>query len=536
MPRIFISYRREDVGGDAGRLADHLNRRFGAASVFLDIDTIDPGTDFERALTSSLQETAAMLVVIGPRWTAQVKADGSRRLDDPNDYVRREVEAALGRDIPVVPVLVQGARLPAKEELPESLAALVKRQAAPIDHAEFHDDAERLCDRLAKVIVVEDSRLRRAARKWWPVAAVVTAAVLGLVVYQAMSGTGVTTGPSVNTAGPAATPSAVQPLLGEAPGVATGSGASAARSVAKPPAVQPLLTEASEQRRRGQLLDALATLARARAQAPESDAVRRLQNDVAMEWIRNVSVPSGTTTFTDAIKPALTVIDTALASATGAQKADLQAHSGWAAFLMWRDGNRQLDPAEWYRDALKTEPANPYANAMLAHWMLFRGDDVDGAGRLFETALRSGRAKEAVRGLQWAALGNTRTPESIRELVRLADAMRRDIERLTARQSQTLWAPYYFALSPSRDADRQMLLGAVPPDDHIKTLAWAFDDYVAGDESRRQTRRYYVALLHERAGRLPEAREQLTALGQELAGRPGSLQDAVQASLRRLPR
>jgi hypothetical protein len=506
LPRIFISYRREDSAGDAGRLADHLNRRFGSASVFLDIDTIDPGADFERVLTSSLQETAAMLVVIGPRWTALVKADGSRRLDDPNDYVRREVEAAVGRDIPVVPVLVQGARLPRKEDLPESLAALVKRQVATLDHAEFHDDAERLCDRLAKVIVVEDPPGRRAARKWWPVAAVVAAVALGLVVYQTTNGTGVTTGSSVNTADAAATP----------------------------PAVQPLLSEASEQRRRGQLVDALATLARARAQAPKSDAVRQVQTDVAMEWIRNASVESGKSTFTDAIKPALTVIDAALASATGAQRADLQAHSGWAAFLMWRDGNRQLDPAEWYRDALKTDPANPYANAMLAHWMLFRGDDVDGADRLFEAALRSGRAKDAVRSLQWAALGNTRTPESSRGLVRLSDAMRRDAERLDARQAQSLWAPYYFALSPSRDADRQMLLGALPPDDHIKTLAWAFDDHFAGDESRRQTLRYYVALLHERAGRLAEAREQLAALGQELAGRPGSLQAAVQAALRRL--
>ena len=507
-PRIFISYRREDSAGDAGRLADHLNQRFGSASVFLDIDTIDPGADFERVLTSSLQETAAMLVVIGPRWTALAKADGSRRLDDPADYVRREVAAALGRDIPVVPVLVQGAALPRKEDLPESLAALVKRQVATLDHAEFRDDAERLCERLAKVIAVEDSPGKRAWRKWWPVAAAVAAVALALVVYQAMSGTGGRTGSTGSSAATAATSSAVQPLL----------------------------SEASEQRRRGQLVDALATLARARAQAPESDAARQLQYEVAMEWIRNVSFESGTSTFADAIKPGLTVIDAALASATGAQKADLLAHSGWAAFLMWRDGNRQLDPAQWYRDALKIDPANPYANAMLAHWMLFRGDDVDGAARLFETALKSGRAKPAVRSLQWAAFGNTRTPESSRELVRLADAMRRDAERLTERQAQSLWAPYYFALSPSRDAERQMLLGALPPDDHIKTLGWAFDDHFAGDESRRRTRRYYVALLHERAGRLAEAREQLAALGKELAGRPGSLQDAVQASVRRLRR
>ena len=80
--RDFISYRREDAAGDAGRLADHLNRRFGHARIFLDIDTIDPGTDYERVLKSSLEETAAMLVVIGPRWTSLTKADGSRRLDD----------------------------------------------------------------------------------------------------------------------------------------------------------------------------------------------------------------------------------------------------------------------------------------------------------------------------------------------------------------------------------------------------------------------------------------------------------------------
>jgi hypothetical protein len=130
---------------------------------------------------------------------------------------------------------------------------------------------------------------------------VVVAIALGLVVYQAMSGTGGTTGPGGNTATTSATPAAVQPLL----------------------------SEASEQRRRGQLVDALATLARARAQAPESDAVRQLQEGVAMEGIRDVRVESGTSTFTDAIKPALTVIDAALAwsfaSSAAADEAYLRA-------------------------------------------------------------------------------------------------------------------------------------------------------------------------------------------------------------------
>jgi len=500
-PRIFISYRRDDAAGDAGRLADHLNRRFGQARIFLDIDTIDPGTDYERVLKSSLEETAAMLVVIGPRWTALTKADGTRRLDDPNDYVRREVEAALGRNIPVVPVLVQSANLPRQEDLPASLTPLLKRQVASLDHAEFHDDADRLCDRLAKVIVGEQSRWA-VVKTRWPAAAAVAALAIGLIVYQSSRS------PGANPDGESARTNA---------------------------AVEPLLKEASEQRRRGQLVEALATLTRARSLAPASDAVQRAQEDDAMEWIRNARVEDGKTSFADAIKPALAVVDAALSSATGARRADLQAHSGWAAFLMWRDGNRDLDPEQWYRDALKTDPSNPYANAMLAHWMLLRSDDdVGRAAALFDTALQSGRAKDAVRQLQWAAYANTRTPEANAQLVKLADAMRRDNQRLTTRQAQTLWAPYFFALPASHDKDRDLLLSALRPDDYMNTLAWAFDDYAANDESRRLTMRYYVALLHERAGRIDDAIARLAALEKELGRSPGSLRDAVQAALRRL--
>ena len=126
-----------------------------------------------------------------------------------------------------------------------------------------------------------------------------------------------------------------------------------------------------------------------------------------MEWIRSVRVEGGKSSFGEAIKPALAVVDASLPTATGARRADLLAHSGWASFLMWRDGNRQLNPAEWYREALSLDPRNPYANAMLAHWILFREDDVPRAAKLFDTALRAGRAIDAVRTLQWAGYGNT---------------------------------------------------------------------------------------------------------------------------------
>jgi hypothetical protein len=253
-----------------------------------------------------------------------------------------------------------------------------------------------------------------------------------------------------------------------------------------------------------------------------------------MDWIRNVRVESGTS-FGDAIKPALNVIDAALPSATGARRADLLAHTGWATFLLRRDGDGRLNPAETYQNALKIDPVNPYANAMLAHWVLLQDDDVPRAVKLFETALQSGRALEAVRVLQWGGYGNVRTTEADVERIRLADAMRRANETLDGSQAQALWAPYYFAMSsPSRGKERQLLLDAVPPDDHISTLQWAFEDYAAKDDSRRQTIRYYVALLDASAGRQAQAVDNLRTLNEELARSPGSLRDAVQTALNQL--
>ena len=252
-----------------------------------------------------------------------------------------------------------------------------------------------------------------------------------------------------------------------------------------------------------------------------------------MDWIRNVRVESGTS-FGDAIKPALTVIDAALPSATGARRADLLAHTGWATFLLRRDGDSRLNPADTYQEALKVDPSNPYANAMLAHWVLLQDDDVPRAVKLFETAAQSRRALDAVRVLQWSGYDNTRTAEADAERVRLADTMRRGSETLSATQAQALWAPYYFAMSASRDKERQSLLDALAPDDHISLLNWAFEEYAAKDDSRRKTITYYVALLDAKAGRTDHGLTSLRALNDELARNPGSLRDAVQAALKQL--
>jgi len=266
-PRIFISYRRDDAAGDAGRLADHLNRHFGQNQVFLDIETIDPGTDFVQALHASLQETAAVLVVIGPRWATARAADGTRRLDDANDFVRLEVAAALSRKIPVVPVLVQGATMPRAEDLPTPLASLATRQAATLDHAEFHDDAERLCQRLAAMIGANKPTPASVMRRWWPAAAA-AALALGVVVFFVLRGSN----HEPDLTGDPRNPTNVEPA-----------------TVEETPRTKELLATASAQRERNQFAEALTTLASARDLAPASSAVRQAQEDVAMEWIRNVS-------------------------------------------------------------------------------------------------------------------------------------------------------------------------------------------------------------------------------------------------------
>src|SRR5712692_2148629 len=109
-PRIFINYRRDDAAGDAGRLHDALSAHFGKGSVFMDIDTIKPGADFAEVISQAVGSCEVVVTVIGKSWLGVADAAGGRRLDDQQDLVRMEIQAALERKIRVVPALVQGAQ------------------------------------------------------------------------------------------------------------------------------------------------------------------------------------------------------------------------------------------------------------------------------------------------------------------------------------------------------------------------------------------------------------------------------------------
>ena len=142
--RIFVSYRREDTAYPAAWLYDRLAERFGRGQVFKDVDSIDPGDDFVEVITTAVGSCDVLLALIGDRWLTTTDAAGSRRIDDTDDFVRLEIEAALARNIRVVPILVGGARMPRADDLPTSLAKLARRQALELSPNRFDSDLSRL--------------------------------------------------------------------------------------------------------------------------------------------------------------------------------------------------------------------------------------------------------------------------------------------------------------------------------------------------------------------------------------------------------
>lgn len=147
---IFVSYRRVDSAEMTGFIAAALKQRFGEKGVFMDVDSIPVGVDFRAYIVATLRKCKACLVVIGPDWLDASGPNGSRRIDDPEDLVRIEVETALRLGVPVAPLMVRGADLPKPHQLPESVRELTNRNGLPVrPHPDFDNDVERLLARLA---------------------------------------------------------------------------------------------------------------------------------------------------------------------------------------------------------------------------------------------------------------------------------------------------------------------------------------------------------------------------------------------------
>jgi hypothetical protein len=142
--KVFISYRRDDSAGYAGRVRDRLERELGRDLLFMDVDAIPLGSNFSKVLHEEVANCGVLLAMIGPNWSDARDEHGNRRLDDPNDFVRIEIAAALHRNVPVIPILLEGARIPKATQLPEDLKELALRNGMEIRHASFQDDMNRL--------------------------------------------------------------------------------------------------------------------------------------------------------------------------------------------------------------------------------------------------------------------------------------------------------------------------------------------------------------------------------------------------------
>jgi hypothetical protein len=157
MNGIFISYRRDDAAGYAGRLYDRLAAHFGTDRVFMDVQGIEPGVDFVEAIERALRSCEILIVLIGKDWLAADGA-GRRRLDDPTDFVRLETVTALNRGIRVVPVLVEGVPMPRADQLPADLLPLVRRQAVELSHKQWDATSAELIRTLEKILDRDKAR------------------------------------------------------------------------------------------------------------------------------------------------------------------------------------------------------------------------------------------------------------------------------------------------------------------------------------------------------------------------------------------
>ena len=167
MAAVFINYRRDQTAGEARALYNDLVERLGPGRVFMDVDDIGLGRDFREVLQERLADAQVMLSLIGRDWAEARDAAGTRRLEQPGDFVRLEIAAALQRKLPVIPVLLQGAQFPAADQLPTELRELSFRNGFTISHATWTSNVDDLVRRLGLPAAASPPAAPPSRRRLW---------------------------------------------------------------------------------------------------------------------------------------------------------------------------------------------------------------------------------------------------------------------------------------------------------------------------------------------------------------------------------
>ena len=509
MMKIFISYRRGDAAAHAGRLCDYLNRLIGADRIFMDVQDIAPGERFAQSLADTMAASDTVLIVIGPRWAEILR---QRAQEQSRDYVREEIEAALERHATIVPVLVGDAGIEQLAGLPDTLAALSLYQAAELRDSSFNED----CTRLARALRLEpeepasDQPSRTTA---WIVAASAAALLaLGLVAI------GLWRSPSkkLTVVAPAQTP-----WLAE--GLATGR----------------------MQFDRGEYEAAFKSYTGVLKSDPRNQAAMEAQADAAMRWLENfhVLVPEGAKAGEVAGVPLdqmMPVLDAALArtGGQGQRAADILAHLGWAHWLNQKLAQREFGPAAErdLRQALRLDPTNVFANAMMGNWMMQSGRSTEEALQHFRVAVAQDKERPLVRRMQVGVLVYPRDAEARSELIRVVNDMRRNGEALDAGQRRRILTTYDPVVNTA--GELQQTLSAVPPADAWATYLWLDDQKADGSDAewQRMRRDFIHAGILELEGKRQEALDAFQELREALKqrGATGRIATDVDTAITRL--
>ena len=506
---VFISYRREDSAAHAGRLCDQLNRLVGANRVFMDVEDIVPGQRFAQTIDDTMARCDIALIVIGPRWAEILH---QRAQEQRSDYVRREVEAALARQITVVPVLVGGASMAELAGLPDSLSVLSQFEAAQLRDDSFSDDCARLVRSLglepetpAEVSGGKPERKKAFRVLVW------TAVLMGLVIAAlAWMGTG-----------------------------------RWSEYRARKATIDQLLATGRTQADRTEYESAFKTYQSLLKIDPGNRAAMDLEVDAAMRWLENFRVvaPEGAKAEDLAgarLAEIMPVLDAGLArtNGQGPRAADILAHMGWAHWLNQKLAEREFGPAAErdLRQALAVDSSNVFAHAMLGNLMMQTGGRTEEALQHLRLAGKSNKERPLVRQMQLGAMSYPRDPEIRLELIRVANEMRRNGEPIDERQRRRILTEY----NPHTNSAEELAktLSAVAPGDTWATYLWLEGEETSGGdpEGQRVRHDFIRASLLEMEGKRQEALAAFEALRGELKrrGYDGRITTHVANAVKRL--
>jgi tetratricopeptide (TPR) repeat protein len=474
----------------------------------MDFEDIAPGQRFAQTIDDTMARCDTALIVIGPRWAEILR---KRAEDQTHDYVRREIEGALARQITIVPVLVGGASMSQLSGLPDSLAALSQYEAAELRDSTFKEDCVRLASALRAAPPAQPkpagSKIGRYKRL---IVAVGVAALMGLLLA-ATGWMGV---------GPLAAYRARKAAIDEL--FATARTQSIADYQAAFKTYQNLLK-----------ID------------PRNPSAMDLQLNTAMRWLENfqVTVVEGrkledlAAALLDEITP---VLDAGLARTSGppSRAADIQAHIGWGRWLNSKLAYRgETGAAERdLRQALATDPSNVFAHVMLGKVMMQTGGQTEEALRHFRIAGEQNRERPFVRALQLGAMIYPHDGETRLELIRVANDMRRNGEPLNDRQRSRILTTYNPTVNSAEEIKEA--LSAVPPADAWATYNWLDAPVTSpGDVAYQRLRHDFIqASLLEIEGKREAALAAFESLRGELKRRKynGRIVSHVDTAIKRL--